>query len=521
MLASYILFFGFLSLSRKPVLCGRIIGLGNLDYVSHNRVLWKLGKELQLRGHKYTQILPSCAKETYHDIDVQVFNTSVTNEEIENCMLNLIKVGDIGGISGAFKLNSFLAESRMMLERFCEDLFNNKALIAELKKSVDLVLCDISNFCCFILVDMLNVTRVDVSPVGFAGVLGAYLFGFPQAHVYLTLESWSDPSDPAKFSFTNRLVSFVSYTAFQLLVKKIISEDLWEKHAKATSRYSNAVYALRTRNIGLIPHDFALEYPRPLGSNIKVIGPILPEPPHELPAYLNEFMTKSDVVIVVSLGTTLSNYRPGFVKVIAEGLSKISVPVLWKHSGDIPDNLGGNVRIISWIPQNDILGHPSTKVFVTHCGLNSFLESAYHGVSMVAVPLFGDQHRQASVVKLKGLGVSLDKNSMKPQDLSETILEVINNRVYRENAQKISKLLRDRKRTPSEEGADWIEYALHHDGASHLVSEVLDLPGYQLYMLDVLLFLLVVVLIVLFIFVHICCCIFGRKAKNSAKEKQA
>lgn len=61
-----------------------------------------------------------------------------------------------------------------------------------------------------------------------------------------------------------------------------------------------------------------------------------------------------------------------------------------------------HIRPIAWAPQNDILAHPSTKVFVTHAGANSLHEAAYHGTPVVAVPFLGDQpHNAAKVASLE------------------------------------------------------------------------------------------------------------------------
>ena len=59
--------------------------------------------------------------------------------------------------------------------RFCEDFLKHASRIAELKASVDLVLCDVLNDCCFILADMLNATRVDVSTSGFESYWRIYI----------------------------------------------------------------------------------------------------------------------------------------------------------------------------------------------------------------------------------------------------------------------------------------------------------------------------------------------------------
>ena len=53
----------------------------------------------------------------------------------------------------------------------------------------------------------------------------------------------------------------------------------------------------------------------------------------------------------------------------------------------------------------------------------------------------------------------------------------------------ISSLLKDRRRTPLQETCDWIEYVLRHGGARHLRPQVLDIPWYQYYLLNVVAFI--------------------------------
>lgn len=53
--------------------------------------------------------------------------------------------------------------------------------------------------------------------------------------------------------------------------------------------------------------------------------------------------------------------------------------------------LADNVRALAWVPQNDLLGDGRLAGFVTHGGINSIYEAAYHGVPVAGVPIFGDQ----------------------------------------------------------------------------------------------------------------------------------
>ena len=56
---------------------------------------------------------------------------------------------------------------------------------------------------------------------------------------------------------------------------------------------------------------------------------------------------------------------------------------------------------------------------------------------------------------------------------------------YRENAQRLSRIIRDQPLTPLQQAVYWTEYVIRHKGAPHLRSAVLDLTWYQYFLLDV------------------------------------
>ncbi|XP_028414843.1 2-hydroxyacylsphingosine 1-beta-galactosyltransferase-like [Dendronephthya gigantea] len=324
------------------------------------------------------------------------------------------------------------------------------------------------------------------------------------ASVYVTLGASIHLPSESKFSFMNRLKGFVTCACFWNLhtYYKTEIDDLWEKYGKANSKFPSSTIARRTHGIELVPHDFVLEQSRPLGVNIKVIGALLPEHARRLPELLDKHMSANKVVVIVSFGTIFSDYPSSLAQTIADELSQVPAAVLWKYSGEMPKNIDENIKIIQWFPKNefsfnDLLGHSSTKVFVNHGGLNSYQESVYHGVPMVVIPMMADQHRQADLIQHKGLGVVIQWPDIiaNGKILGDAINQVLSNKVYVENTKRLSAIMKDRKRSPSQEGADWIEHALHHDGASYLTSEAIDLSQYKLHMFDVFIFLILVVLV--------------------------
>ena len=45
-----------------------------------------------------------------------------------------------------------------------------------------------------------------------------------------------------------------------------------------------------------------------------------------------------------------------------------------------------NLFLSNWVPQREILSHPKTKLFLTHCGANGVIEAIYFGVAMLGFP---------------------------------------------------------------------------------------------------------------------------------------
>jgi len=75
---------------------------------------------------------------------------------------------------------------------------------------------------------------------------------------------------------------------------------------------------------------------------------------------------------------------------------------------------------------------------------------------------------------------------------------------YRENAQRLSRILRDQPRTPLEKAVYWTEYVIRQKGAPHLRSSVLDLAWYQYFLLDVIAVLAIATVSILLILLLVC-----------------
>ena len=59
--------------------------------------------------------------------------------------------------------------------------------------------------------------------------------------------------------------------------------------------------------------------------------------------------------------------------------------------------------------------------------MNGVWEAVYHGVPVVAIPLFADQHDNAQRIQARGMGVKLDIATLTSDELAGAISTVINN----------------------------------------------------------------------------------------------
>uniref|UniRef100_A0A0A0KZ87 UDP-glycosyltransferases domain-containing protein n=1 Tax=Cucumis sativus TaxID=3659 RepID=A0A0A0KZ87_CUCSA len=71
----------------------------------------------------------------------------------------------------------------------------------------------------------------------------------------------------------------------------------------------------------------------------------------------------------------------------------------------------GMGKVMGWVVQMEILEHPATGGFVSHCGWNSVLESLWNGVAVATWPMYAEQQLntfQMAVELGVGVEVSLD-----------------------------------------------------------------------------------------------------------------
>ncbi|KAM3339494.1 hypothetical protein P3S68_029363 [Capsicum galapagoense] len=185
------------------------------------------------------------------------------------------------------------------------------------------------------------------------------------------------------------------------------------------------------------------------GFNLWAIGPFNPlllteqkkdsKKRHQIFDWLDR--QEKNSVIYVSFGTT-SSLSDKEIEELAIGLEKSMQKFIWvlrdadkadvfageERRAQLPEGYevrlkGRGVIVRDWAPQLEILAHPSTGGFMSHCGWNSCMESISMGVPIAAWPMHSDQPRNSQLIT-KVLKIGLNVRHWAHQDelvTSETI----------------------------------------------------------------------------------------------------
>ncbi|XP_024101837.2 UDP-glucuronosyltransferase 2B15 isoform X3 [Pongo abelii] len=297
----------------------------------------------------------------------------------------------------------------------------------------------------------------------------------------------------------------------------------WDQfYSEVLGRPTTLFETMRKAEMWLIRTYWDFEFPRPFLPNVDFVGGLHCKPAKPLPKEMEEFVQSSgeNGIVVFSLGSMISNMSEESANMIASALAQIPQKVLWRFDGKKPNTLGSNTRLYQWLPQNDLLGHPKTKAFITHGGTNGIYEAIYHGIPMVGIPLFADQHDNIFHMKAKGAALSVDIRTMSSKDLLKALKSVINDPIYKENVMKLSRIHHDQPMKPLDRAVFWIEFVMRHKGAKHLRVAAHDLTWIQYHSLDVIAFLLACMATVIFIITKCCLFCFQKLAKTGKKKKR-
>ncbi|XP_039477171.1 UDP-glucuronosyltransferase 2A1-like isoform X1 [Oreochromis aureus] len=497
------------------------------------------------RGHQVTVLVPSSSMYMNTDeparFHYEPFNVSFSLEAMEEFLeeflqFNVYEIDYMNYLELYIRFIDIMKTDLQFSIQYLDGVVKSEVVMKKLKKgNYDLLLADPIYPGSDLVADILGIPLVFSLRFSLANNWERHCGQMPAPPSFVP-GAMSKLTD--KMDFSERVWNFLFYALQDIVIDQFSWKVLDRYYSDVKGTPTSACELMSKADIWLIRTYWDFEFPRPFLPNFKYVGGIHCRPAKPLPELffcsgiifdllqaLEEFVQSSgdDGIVIFTLGSMINNVTKEKANMIASGLAQIPQKVLWRYRGEKPETLGANTQIYDWIPQNDLLGHPKTRAFITHGGTNGIYEAIYHGVPMVGIPMFGDQPDNMVHMKAKGAAVILNVNFMTTEDLRDAINTVINDKSYKENAMRLSSIHHDRPMSALEEAVFWIEFTLRNKGAKHLRVQAHELTWYQYLSLDVLGFFLTVDLLLIFIFIKTCsfclhrCCVRKGKTKRKAE----
>ena len=245
---------------------------------------------------------------------------------------------------------------------------------------------------------------------------------------------------------------------------------------------------------------YTLDYPRISAPHYIYIGNLGKMSAKPLSSDLEEFVSDPEKgTIIITFGQGIKEIPDVLLKKIFLVCTQLPDTHFVIRNG-VEVTLPVPSKVMKWIPQNDLLGHPNVKVFMSHAGTNGVKMAINFGKPMILAPVTGLEYNVLQVTS-KQYGKKIDLLHDSADDIVEVILEVLENPVY---TQKVEEAMRMSQALP--QANDTVAYRVDHIlkyGSNHIRTPYMDMPLYKLLMLDILLFINVA--IILFVFVTYKC----------------
>ncbi|CEF71122.1 UDP-glucuronosyl/UDP-glucosyltransferase family-containing protein [Strongyloides ratti] len=338
----------------------------------------------------------------------------------------------------------------------------------------------------------------------------AWNFGLPTTPSYIPSveENFNGPI----MNFWERLIN-TKQLLTQLFLQYISSEMCTSNFRNGIDKnFPNLRYLASNSSIGFVMTDEILDVPRPILHKIIYIGGLGFENPKPLSTYWNNIMNMGKKgVILFSMGTGASFSLFEVKKKIdilnafnefSEYQFILKINKDDKETENLIKNYT-NIVLTSWMPQPDLLNHPNMKLFITHGGIASIIESHMNGIPLIVIPSFADQQRNAKFIEWRGTGIAILRSTLNFEVLKNAINEILTNDNYRSKVNRIKKLIKTKPGTPEKKLVEWTNYVLVNDGLTEFNSPANEMNIFVYHGIDILLFIIFLFITLIYIFIKI------------------
>ncbi|XP_308284.5 UDP-glucosyltransferase 2 [Anopheles gambiae] len=289
-------------------------------------------------------------------------------------------------------------------------------------------------------------------------------------------------------------------------------------------RYPSYADVRRNVSLVLLNTHFSQATPRPYLPNVVEVGGLqIKAKPDPLPEDIREWLDGAGEhgVVYFCLGSNLKSADLPQAKLdaILKTFAQLKQRVLWKWESDHIPNAPPNVLSKAWLPQDDVLAHPNVKLFISHGGLGGMAEAKYHGVPVLGIPIFAEQHQNIQSMIDDGVAMQVDYKQLDERTFSRAVNIMVREHRFAERAKAISELYRDRPQSAMDLACYWVEYVARHRGAPQLHYPGADMNFFQHESLDVIAFLVAILYVVFKVFKLVLRFAYRKVFKSSRKAK--
>uniref|UniRef100_A0A0N5C225 glucuronosyltransferase n=1 Tax=Strongyloides papillosus TaxID=174720 RepID=A0A0N5C225_STREA len=267
-----------------------------------------------------------------------------------------------------------------------------------------------------------------------------------------------------------------------------------------------------------------LGIPTPISPKMIEIAGIGVPKPKPVSEEFNEILNMRNKTILISFGSVAkSTYMDQEMKdeILKTVQSFPDITFIWKYETP-EDGLGKgieNLVLRKWVPQNDLLNDERLSLFITHGGMGSTTEVAFSYVPALAVPIFGDQMRNAKLLERLEIGLAVEKDTLRnSKKFREKILEILNNDKYKINSIKTAEMLRNRPISSEELLVKHVEFACRFGQLPRLDLASKDMGVIEYYNLDIIVPFFIVCFIIIYGIIKVFTKIIAKLFLNKIKK---
>jgi UDP:flavonoid glycosyltransferase YjiC (YdhE family) len=189
--------------------------------------------------------------------------------------------------------------------------------------------------------------------------------------------------------------------------------ELNETRAKLGLRPVNRFHGGLSQELCMVGTFPQLEYPRSWPDSVRIVGPLLWEPPyHDV-----EPPPGSDPLVLVA-PSTAQDPEHRLLRASLEGLGRESIRLLatWNRKPlPVPVKVAANTRLVEWISYSRTM--PRCALVICHAGHGTMVRALSSGAPVLTVPHVGDMAENAARADWAGVGVRLPWGLLTPRAL--------------------------------------------------------------------------------------------------------